>query len=93
MAAAPNYCLCDSVLKIIEGPDFRLKTKRCGNVRDTAMQFLKWIDQFPNETQMFEKQMMGKLKPILTINHFSKKDKLWIEFHSEDIKRVFGNVV
>ena len=45
-AATRGSCnIRDSFVKIIDGPDFKLKTKRCQNVRESALKVVSWIDQ------------------------------------------------
>ena len=88
-----------SFAKIIDGPDFRVKTCRCTNVRDSATQVLQWMSTFPLESQKFEKQLIDKLKPLWKIiqskSSFSEKEKMWKEFHSlrlsEDLLSIWSN--
>ena len=54
----------DSFSKIIDGPDFKLKTKRCQNVREFASKVLSWIDQQQVEAATFSKQLKKELLVI-----------------------------
>ena len=53
----------DSFSKIIDGPDFKLKTKRCQNVRESASKVLSWRDQ-QVEAATFSRQLKKELLVI-----------------------------
>ena len=65
-AATRGSCnIRDSFIKIIDGPDFKLKAKRCQNVRESALKVVSWIDQHQVKADTFSEQLKKELLTIL----------------------------
>ena len=94
-AATKSSCnIRDSFSKIIDGLDFKLKTKRCQNVRESAFKVVNWIYQHQVGAATFSEQLKKELLTI--VNEQAKcsfaKRKMWSKYRSFRISENFVKV-